>query len=47
MQIGKARHLKIYVVLAKTKNEDSRGIGRFYKGRNYVVKGRFYIEENT
>jgi hypothetical protein len=26
MQIGKARHPKIYVVIGKMKNEDSRGL---------------------
>jgi len=34
----KARHLKIYVVLGKMKNEDSRGLRRLYIGRNSVPK---------
>jgi len=38
MQIDKARHLKIYVVLRKMKNEDSRGLIRLYKGNNYFHK---------
>jgi len=38
MQIGKARHRGIYVVLGKTKNEGSRGLKRLYKGRNFVPK---------
>jgi hypothetical protein len=38
MQIGKARHPKIYLVLWRTKIEDSRGLIRLYKGRNYVPK---------
>ena len=38
MQIGKARHRGIYVVLGKTKNEGSRGLKRLYKGRNSVPK---------
>ncbi|RHN41053.1 hypothetical protein MtrunA17_Chr8g0361881 [Medicago truncatula] len=38
MQIGKARRPKIYVVLAKMKNEDSRVLRRHYKGRNFVPK---------
>ena len=38
MKSGKARHPKIYVVLGKTKIEDSRGIIRCYKGRNSVPK---------
>jgi len=38
MQIGKARHPKIYVVLGKTKIEDSRGLRRRYKGKNSILK---------
>jgi len=34
----KARHLKIYVVLGKMKNEDSRGLRRLYRGRNCAPK---------
>jgi len=36
MQISKARHPKIYVVLGKMNNEDSRGIKRLHKEMNYV-----------
>ena len=38
MKIGKTRHSKIYVVLGKTKIEDSRGFRRRYSGRNSVPK---------
>jgi len=38
MQIGKARHLKICEELVKIKSEDSRGLIRHYRGRNYVSK---------
>jgi len=38
MHIDKARHTKICEVLEKMKNEDSRGLGRLYKGRNFVLK---------
>jgi len=38
MLIGKARHPKIYVVLGKMKIQDSRGLRRHYRGRNYVLK---------
>jgi len=34
----KARHLKICEVLGKMKNEDSRGLKRRYRGRNFVLK---------
>jgi hypothetical protein len=34
MQISRAKHLED---LGKTKNEDSRNLGRHYKGRNYVL----------
>jgi len=35
MQTGKARHLKI---LGRSKNEDSRGLKRYYIGRTFVPK---------
>jgi len=38
MQIYKTRHQKNYVVLGKMKNEDSRGLRRLYKWRNFVLK---------
>lgn len=38
MHIGNARHQKICEDLGKMKNEDSRGLIRLYKGRNYVPK---------
>ena len=38
MHIGKARHPKIYVVLWKMKNEDSRGLKKNYKRKNFVPK---------
>ncbi|KEH33732.1 transmembrane protein, putative [Medicago truncatula] len=38
MQISNARHPKIYVVLGKKKNEDSRALRRLYRGRNSVPK---------
>jgi len=38
MHIGKTRHPKICEVLGKMKNEDSRGLIRLYKGRNYGPK---------
>jgi len=37
-QFRQTRHPKIYMGLGKMKNEDSRGIRRLYRGRNYVPK---------
>jgi len=37
-KLGKVRHPKIYVILGKKKNEDSRGLIRLYRWRNYVPK---------
>jgi len=48
MHIGKARHLKICEVFGKKKNEDSSGLRRRDRGRNYVHKPKiYYIEANT
>jgi hypothetical protein len=38
MQIGNAKTSEDYVVLGKMKNEDSRGLRRFYEWRNSVPK---------
>jgi len=46
MQIGKARHSKIYVVLGKMKNEDSKGLIRLYKWRNFVPKFQDNLRRN-
>ena len=36
MQISKARHLNTCEDFGKIMNEDSRGLRRHYRGRNYV-----------
>jgi len=36
MQIGKSRATEELWRLGKTKNEDSRSLGRITRGRNYV-----------
>jgi len=46
MQIGKTKHLKTYEDFGKTMNEDSRGLGRHYKGRNYVPKSQDILYGN-
>jgi len=38
MQIGKTRDPNIYLVIGKVKNEDSIGLRRLCKGRNFVPK---------
>jgi len=38
MQICKTKTSEDYVVLGKTKNKDSRGLKRHYKGGNFVTK---------
>jgi hypothetical protein len=40
MQIGKAKYLKTCEDFGKTMNEDSRGLERHYKRRNYVPKSQ-------
>jgi len=40
MQIGKVRHLKTCEDFGKIINEDSRGLRRHYKGRNYVLRSQ-------
>jgi len=40
MQIGKSITSKNCEDFGKTKNEDSRGLGRLYCGRNFVPKFR-------
>jgi len=40
---GKARYPKIFVVIGKMKNEDSRGIRRLYRGRNFVPKFQYIL----
>jgi len=38
MQIDKTKHLKTCEDFGKTMNEDSRGLRRHYKWRNFVPK---------
>jgi len=38
MQISKAKHLKTCENFGKKMNENSRDLGRHYKGRNFVLK---------
>jgi len=40
MKIGKLRHLKISEAFEKIKNENSRGLGRCYKRRKYVLRSQ-------
>jgi len=47
MQIGKTGHPKIYVILWKTKIEDSRGLRRRYRGRNSVPKFQDILNTKT
>jgi len=43
MQICKSRHLKISEDFGNIKNEDSRGLGRRYRVRNYVPRSQDII----
>jgi len=48
MQIGKSRTTEDCQDFGNTKNEDSRGLRRHYKGRNSVSKfrGKLFEDEN-
>jgi len=46
MKIGKTRHLKTCEDLGKIMNEDSRGLRRHYKGKNYVPMSKDILYES-
>jgi len=46
MQINQARHLKTYEDFRKITNEDSRGLERHFKGRNFVFKSQDILYES-